>query len=459
MRPIWILIFCISGWTTKAQAAWLLDRAYSVVQASGFNPAKILQEKTGLKVSGCQFSGKAMQVISDDMGRCLFYAFFDLYESGQASPVKMQIESLKSGKILTAEATLRWADFRIDRNGWRNWLPSIFLFYRYQEIKIFLNAIVQNDIYIDFSEPLSLNDLSILKDPLLNRHFSQLSMDQIVLSSFPRVESGTLSGMLELKDRTKAATVAKIFFLTNWKLFSKTPIKSRIKGNINPVRRLPSSFLESPADSSCLDSGKDNVDQYLNTKLSELEIKADAIPELLIVKQDIQVEVNVNGVARNIYLEGFLRVPAGRFRLIPGLGLNLELTKNNLLYVCLRMQGDHPGNFIRLIHLHRKGIFQRRYDVSPAPLTLRPLGEGELLFSKLLQSLNVTEDSDQSMTVEQESLLQGVLKRFFKLGVEQADIHPDFFEITTVSEVLNTFRLSRVSHKFPYNSPWLTSIK
>ncbi len=212
-------------------------------------------------------------------------------------------------------------------------------------------------------------------------------------------------------------------------------------------------------ENSCLEVTRESVDQYLNKKMAELGLKPSAIPELMIIKEDIDLNITPDGVEKNIYVEGFLKFEKGKYRLVPGLGLTLDVSKHALFYVCLKIDGNSPSNFMRVIHLERSGLFTKRFKAEPVSLSIRPLGESVLLVGSLLKSLRIL-DSNATIVGTQEaatfeSVFYSVFNRAISVGAVQVDVHPKYLEMTMSSQILGTIDAGKVKKKLSFESSWL----
>lgn len=207
----------------------------------------------------------------------------------------------------------------------------------------------------------------------------------------------------------------------------------------------------------CLDANADNVDEYLRQQIEKLGLNPNAQPELILLNEDVQLEFTSAGIEKNIFADGFLKFDAGRYRIVPGLGLTLEAKASSLFYVCLQLNGNSRSNYLRIIHLERNGLFSRRFRTEPVALEMRPLNEGVLLVGGILKvfGLGDPKKNDRPQKNEIESVVNQIFQSVFRAGVEQIDIRPTEFHMTVVSQLFRMAKLTRTTHKIKAKSDWL----
>jgi len=209
----------------------------------------------------------------------------------------------------------------------------------------------------------------------------------------------------------------------------------------------------------CLDSNTDDVDKFLVGSIQELGLQRSAIPEFLLLRQDLTLEFGSNGIEKKIFADGFLSFDSGVYRLIPGLGISIEAKEDSLFYVCVQIKGQSSSNLLRIVHLERGGLLNRTFRTRPVPLSLRPLNEGILLIGGILKVLNIADPkvADRRKGPTPEKIVNELVSHFVRLGAEQVDIKPKNFELTMVSQVFGAINITRTKHNFPVKNDWLIS--
>ncbi len=211
------------------------------------------------------------------------------------------------------------------------------------------------------------------------------------------------------------------------------------------------------AEPRCLDSNTDDVDKFLMGTIQELGLQRSAIPEFLLLRQDVTLEFGASGIEKTIFADGFLSFDSGIYRLIPGLGITIEAKEDSLFYVCVQIKGQSSNNLLRIVHLERGGLLNRTFKTRPVPLSLRPLNEGILLIGGILKVLNIADPkkADRPKGPTPEKIVNELFSHIVRLGAEQVDIRPKNFEFTMVSQVFGAINITRTKHNFPVKSDWL----
>ncbi len=234
MKFVWsfLLLLAAVGQATEGNASVVGDMIYSKLKKEGFEPGRPLQDVLGLKVVSCELHGQKIKIKSDDLGRCVFYAFMDFDKTEVVSPVAVLFESTRTKK--KTSATLTWTPMghRVPRQSWVNLSPMLYTFYRVTEIRLLIKYIVSFDLRIDFTEALSRDDLQLSKVP--QNIVEGFVIDQIIFMTLLQGDEGTVAGQLNLNNKAQGVTLFKSIFKTDWNLKKKKgePVKVNVKGRL-----------------------------------------------------------------------------------------------------------------------------------------------------------------------------------------------------------------------------------
>ena len=196
--------------------------------------------------------------------------------------------------------------------------------------------------------------------------------------------------------------------------------------------------------------------------IAALRKKGRALNTVMPIQLMSSVEGDGEALQKNIVFEGFLRPEKGFRRVVPGLGVGVEITNKTLLYACLDLQPDNAHNQLTILFLEAPGM-QGGWRSSQAAFAtsnvqLRPLNEithvlGQIpLIGRIFDAVPVDAGLHflQDRVYDLVNILGGI-------GIKKIIVTPTKVTFETSGEIAKVKDFHVTTQTIPMKSEWMMS--
>jgi hypothetical protein len=210
---------------------------------------------------------------------------------------------------------------------------------------------------------------------------------------------------------------------------------------------------------------RNELGPHATAMLKHSKQMGESFQGLRTIQNHLRVIGNQSGAEKDVLFEGFIRPGRDYYRLVPGLGLGVNVGDNTLLYVCIDLRPNYGDsritvNFLKAMGMDRGGLrgkllaYARR---TSSNLQIRPLNEGVLL----LQELPILSSADPSYLERGVDDAQANIYRAVNViggvGAQEIVISPKQVVVKLGAEILTIPVTPLVGHKIKYDSEWMNS--